>query len=195
MVLNRKNFDAVIVVEGKDDTIRLKQFFPGIETVETNGSAVSDAVLNQLKKLSKTRQIIVFTDPDFNGERIRRIVTNAVPSAKQAFITRKEGEPHKKGSLGVEHASKEAIERALKDLHEVDPQKSDLTMEEYNKLGLAGGSGSRKLREQVGIRLCVGYGNSKKFYNRLHTFVISLDELKTAVDELKTAVEEVKNGK
>ena len=156
MVLNRKNFDAVIVVEGKDDTIRLKQFFPGIETVETNGSAVSDAVLNQLKKLSKTRQIIVFTDPDFNGERIRRIVTNAVPSAKQAFITRKEGEPHKKGSLGVEHASKEAIERALKDLHEVDPQKSDLTMEEYNKLGLAGGSGSRKLREQVGIRLSVG---------------------------------------
>lgn len=95
----------------------------------------------------------------------------------------------------IEHASKEAIERALKDLHEVDPQKSDLTMEEYNKLGLAGGSGSRKLREQVGIRLSVGYGNSKQFYNRLHTFGISLDELKTAVDELKTAVEEVKNGK
>ena len=88
MVLNKKNFDAVVVVEGKDDTIRLKQFFPGIETVETNGSAVSDSVLTQLKQLSKTRQIIVFTDPDFNGERIRRIVTNAVPNAKQAFITR-----------------------------------------------------------------------------------------------------------
>ena len=101
MGLNKKNFDAVIVVEGKDDTIRLKQFFPGIETIETNGSAVSDEVLKQIKKLSETRQIIVFTDPDFNGERIRRIVTNAVPDAKQAFITRKEGEPHKKGSRGV----------------------------------------------------------------------------------------------
>ena len=55
MVLNKKNFDAVVVVEGKDDTIRLKQFFPGIETVETNGSAVSDSVLTQLKQLSKTR--------------------------------------------------------------------------------------------------------------------------------------------
>ena len=188
MVLNKKNFDAVIVVEGKDDTIRLKQFFPGIETVETNGSAVSDAVLKQIKKLSQTRQIIVFTDPDFNGERIRRIVTNAVPNAKQAFITRKEGEPHKKGSLGVEHASKEALERALKDLHEVDPQKSDLTETEYRKLGLAGGSGSRKLREQVGIKLSVGYGNSKQCYNRLHTFGVSLDEL-------KQAVEEIENGK
>ncbi len=89
MGLNKKNFDAVIVVEGKDDTIRLKQFFPGIETIETNGSAVSDEVLKQIQKLSESRQIIVFTDPDFNGERIRRIVTKAVPDATQAFITRK----------------------------------------------------------------------------------------------------------
>lgn len=185
MGLNKKNFDAVIVVEGKDDTIRLKQFFPGIETIETNGSAVSDKALAQIKKLSKTRQIIVFTDPDFNGERIRRIVTNAVPNAKQAFITRKEGEPHKKGSLGVEHASKEALTRALGDLHEVEPQKSDLTEDAYRNLGLAGGSGSRKLREQVGIKLSVGYGNSKQFYNRLHTFGISLNELRVAVKEAK----------
>ena len=115
-------------------------------------------------------------------------LTGYVLNAKQAFITRKEGEPHKKGSLGVEHASKEALERALKDLHEVDPQKSDLTETEYRKLGLAGGSGSRKLREQVGIKLSVGYGNSKQFYNRLHTFGVSLDEL-------KQAVEEIENGK
>ena len=92
----QKNFNAVVVVEGKDDTIRLKQFFPGIETVETNGSAVSDAVLAKLKKLAQSREIIVFTDPDVNGERIRRIVTEAVPTAKQAFITRKEGEPQKR---------------------------------------------------------------------------------------------------
>ena len=101
----QKNFNAVVVVEGKDDTMRLKQFFPGIETVETNGSAVSDAVLAKLKKLAQSREIIVFTDPDVNGERIRRIVTEAVPTAKQAFITRKEGEPQKKGSLGFHPSS------------------------------------------------------------------------------------------
>ncbi|MCT6902271.1 MAG: ribonuclease M5, partial [Lactobacillus sp.] len=33
MVLTKKHFNAVVVVEGKDDTIRLKQFFPGIETI------------------------------------------------------------------------------------------------------------------------------------------------------------------
>lgn len=76
----------------------------------------------------------------------------------------------------------------MSDLHEVAPKNSDLTKEKYRKLGLAGGTGSRKLREQVGIKLRVGYGNSKQFYNRLHTFGVSLDEL-------KQAVEETKNGK
>lgn len=189
MVLNKKNFNAVVVVEGKDDTIRLKQFFPGIETVETNGSAVSKQVLAELKKLSQSREIIVFTDPDFNGERIRRIVTEAIPTAKQAFITRKEGEPEKRGnSLGVEHASKEALERALGDLHEVEKKPSDLTEEAYRSLGLAGGNDAKKLREKVGAILSVGYGNSKTFYKRLLTFGISLSEL-------QSALEEAKNGK
>lgn len=179
----QKNFNAVIVVEGKDDTIRLKQFFPGIETVETNGSAVSDVVLAKLKKLAQSREIIVFTDPDVNGERIRRIVTEAVPTAKQAFITRKEGEPQKKGSLGVEHASKEALERALSDLREVQAQKADFDYGDYVDLGLAMGRQSRQLREAVGIKLGIGYANSKRFYQRLQTFGISLAELKQAVEE------------
>lgn len=186
MVLNKKKFNAVVVVEGKDDTIRLKQFFPGIETIETNGSAVSKQVLKELKELSKSREIIVFTDPDFNGERIRRIVTEAVPTAKQAFITRKEGEPLKRGnSLGVEHADKNALERALNDLHEIEAPKSDLTIEAYRALGLAAGANSSRLREQVGNLLSVGYGNSKTFYKRLQMFGISLTELTKIVKKVQ----------
>ena len=159
MVLNKKNFNAVVVVEGKDDTIRLKQFFPGI---------------------------IIFTDPDFNGERIRRIVSQAVPKAKQAFITRKEGEPEKRGnSLGVEHASKEALERALTDLHEVELKKTDLSYDLYRSLGLAAGTNSKGLREKVGAILSIGYGNAKSFFNRLNTFGITSAELKQAVEEAK----------
>ena len=64
---NKKQFNAVIIVEGRDDTKRLKQFFPGIETIETNGSEVSEQTLAEIKKLSQTREIIIFTDPDYNG--------------------------------------------------------------------------------------------------------------------------------
>ncbi|MBA1392981.1 ribonuclease M5 [Lactobacillus sp. XV13L] len=186
MVLSKKQFNAVVVVEGKDDTIRLKQFFPGIETIETNGSDVPAPVLTALRELALKRPIIVLTDPDLNGERIRRLVTAAVPTAKQAFITRKEGEPHKRGnSLGVEHASKEALTRALCALHEQSTPASDLTPQAYHKLGLDGGQGARQLREQVGIKLRVGYGNGKQFYKRLHTFGISLSQLAQAVKEVK----------
>lgn len=186
MVLNKKYFNAVVVVEGKDDTMRLKQFFPGIETIETNGSAVSPQTLSQIKKLSQQRQIIIFTDPDFNGERIRRIVSRAVPTAKQAFITREEGRPPKKGqTLGVEHASKAALRRALSDLHAVHQNKSDLSWPAYRTLGLAAGPNASHVREKVGITLSIGYGNARAFYHRLLTFGISLSELKKAVKEAK----------
>ena len=178
---NKKQFNAVIIVEGRDDTKRLKQFFPGIETIETNGSEVSEQTLAEIKKLSQTREIIIFTDPDYNGERIRRLVTQAAPQAKQAFITRKEGEPTKRGnSLGVE-----ALIRALSDLHEVKPIESDITKEKYDELGLGMSSGARLLREKVGIKLGIGYGNSKQFYKRLKMFGITYDELKRAVEDVK----------
>lgn len=184
MVLIKKIFNAVVVVEGKDDTIRLKQFFPGIETIETNGSDVPTSILEELKELSNKREIIILTDPDLNGERIRRLVTKAVPKAKQAFITRKEGEPRNRGnSLGVEHASKQALVKALRDLHEVQAPASDLTLSAYRKLGLSSGQGARKLRERVGIILRIGYGNAKQFYKRLCTFGVSLAQLQAAVEE------------
>ena len=45
------------------------------------------------------------------------------------------------------------------------------------------GRRSRQLREAVGIKLGIGYANSKRFYQRLQTFGISLAELKQAVEE------------
>lgn len=186
MESNNKHFNAVVVVEGRDDTKRLKQFFPGIETIETNGSEVSDQTLAEVKKLAKSRDIIIFTDPDYNGERIRKLVTQAAPDAKQAFITRKEGEPTKRGnSLGIEHASKQALERALSDLHEVKKNSQEISREQYFALGLGMGPNARHLREQVGIKLGIGYGNAKQFLRRLNMFGISYDELKEAVEDVQ----------
>lgn len=183
---NKKHFNAVVIVEGRDDTKRLKQFFPGLETIETNGSEVSEQTLTEIKNLAQKRELIVFTDPDYNGERIRRLVTAAVPTAKQAFITRKEGEPTRRGnSLGVEHASKQALERALADLHESQPEPSDITREKYFALGLGMGPNARKLREKVGIELGIGYGNAKQFLRRLRMFGITYSQLEEAVNHVK----------
>lgn len=37
----------------------------------------------------------------------------------------------------------------------------------------------------MGIKLGIGYGNSKQFYKRLVTFGVSLDELVEAVKEIE----------
>ena len=68
----------VIVVEGKDDTKQIAKAV-NADTFETNGSALSSKDLSQLAKLQAARGLIVFTDPDFNGERLRKIISQAVP--------------------------------------------------------------------------------------------------------------------
>ena len=103
----------VIVVEGKDDTKQIAKAV-NADTFETNGSALSSKDLSQLAKLQAARGLIVFTDPDFNGERLRKIISQAVPGVKHAFIRRDQGVPDEAhGSLGVEHADPAVIKEAL----------------------------------------------------------------------------------
>ena len=83
---------------------------------QTRGSAINEDDLERIDKLNELRGVIVFTDPDYNGERIRKIIMEAVPTAKHAFLNRGEASPKSKTrgrSLGVEHANFEDIQKAL----------------------------------------------------------------------------------
>ena len=77
----------IIVVEGKDDTVAIKRAVDA-DTIETNGSAIGDHVIEQVK-LAQKRGVIIFTDPDYPGERIRKIISDKVPGCKHAFYRRK----------------------------------------------------------------------------------------------------------
>lgn len=63
------------------------------------------------------------------------------------------------------------------DLHEVQAVESDITKEKYDDLGLAV-SPEASLREKAGIKLGIGYGNSKQFLKRLKMFGITYKELR-----------------
>ncbi|MFN1208944.1 toprim domain-containing protein, partial [Enterococcus lactis] len=76
------------------DTKRIKMAVD-CDTIETRGSAIDEKTLALIKKLDKQRGVIVFTDPDFSGERIRKIITHEVPNAKHAFVDRKKSVPTK----------------------------------------------------------------------------------------------------
>ncbi len=171
----------VVVVEGKDDTANLRRFYD-VDTYETRGSAITDEDLERIERLNNLRGVIVFTDPDYNGERIRKIIMQAVPTAKHAFLNRDEAAPKSKSkgrSLGVEHASFEDLQVALsKVLGNYDDENNfDITKSDLMRLGLLMGGDSRKRREYLGEKLRIGYTNGKQLLKRLELFGIGLGEV------------------
>ena len=188
--LRLKKIKEVIVVEGKDDTKRLALAVDA-DTLETNGSAISEETLAQIKQLQATRGVIVFTDPDFSGERIRKIISANVPGVKHAFLPRKAGVPTKAGgSLGVEHASPEAIQTALANLYteSVDEPATLISQGDLIRAGLLAGPQARQRREQLGELLKIGYVNGKQLPKRLQLFQVQPDDFWHAVEQLTTEV-------
>ena len=173
-----------VIVEGRDDTINLKKAVDCF-TIETHGFGIRRETWETIEKAYRERGIIIFTDPDHSGEEIRRKLTEAFPEAGQAYIARKDA--LKKGDIGVENAEPEVIIEALKKAQEhmkrpaVQPEDSDITMRDLEKLGLSGGSGSRELRQLAGKALGIGYANSKGFLTKLKGFGIKKEELNEAI--------------
>lgn len=182
--------EEIIVVEGKDDTRRLQEVLD-VDTIETIGSAINDEILDQISHAQETRGVIVFTDPDFSGEKIRKTIMEVVPDAKHAFLSRGQAAPSRsKGSLGVEHASDEAILEALRKVVTptsaleavAEPEIPRQTLMEY---GLIAGTGAKIRREKLGDLLRIGYTNSKQLEKRLRMFRITEAELATAMEQVK----------
>ncbi|MFS0673851.1 ribonuclease M5 [Ornithinibacillus sp. 179-J 7C1 HS] len=176
----------IIVVEGKDDTTKIKLAVDA-DTIETNGSAINQKTLQQIKHAKEKRGVIIFTDPDYPGERIRQIINNAIPGCKHAFLTRDNARakhPTNK-SLGIEHASVEAIRKALEDVYELsEVEETDITKEDLIHHQLIGGPGASRRREQLGELLQIGHTNGKQLLKRLNMFQISKAQFEEALSKL-----------
>lgn len=163
----------IIVVEGKDDTVRVKRAVQA-DTIETNGSEISESTIEQIRLAQNQRGVIIFTDPDYPGERIRKIISEKVPGCKHAFLPRQEAIPKKGKGLGVEHASIEAIQKALNAVQqEMIDITEEITQEDLMEAGLIGEARSKERREKLGIILKIGYTNGKQLHKRLNMFQIS----------------------
>ncbi|MBN7273741.1 ribonuclease M5 [Ligilactobacillus pobuzihii] len=180
--MNEKmKIQEVIIVEGKDDTKRIKMAV-NADTFETRGSAISDEALDQIDELNDLRGVIVFTDPDFSGEKIRKTIQAAVPGVKHAFLNKRDAIPHGQGSLGVEHASPAAIREALSHLYtEVPEAKPVITQADLLAANLISGQNARQRREILCEFLRIGYVNGKQLYKRLNLFQVTPAEFKEAL--------------
>lgn len=173
----------MIVVEGRDDTTRV-QLAVDADTIETNGSAINHVTLDKIRHAKEKRGVIVFTDPDYPGERIRHIINQAVPGCKHAFLRRDQAKAkHAKGkSLGIEHASVEDIRKALEEVYELtDFAESEITREDLVNQGLIGGKEAAKRRERIGELLHIGHTNGKQLLKRLTQFQISREQFEEVI--------------
>jgi len=173
----------IIVVEGKDDTVAIKRAVEA-DTIETNGSAIGDDVLRRIALANERRGIIIFTDPDHAGERIRKIVARHAPGCKHAFLPQEKA--LYKGDIGIENASPEAIRQALSALRtETADESGEITWEDLIEAGLIVHPDASDRRLRVGKLLGIGYANGKQFYKRCTSFRITRAEFIEAMKEME----------
>lgn len=172
----------IIVVEGKDDTAAIRRAVQA-ETIETGGSAINESILKRIELAHERRGVIVFTDPDHAGERLRKIISARVPGCKHAFL--RQDQATSRGDIGVENASPEVIREALSQLRtDYVSEHSEITMEDLMEAGLLVHSQAASRRLIVGNALGIGYANGKQFYNRCRMFQISKEEFQAALTHL-----------
>ncbi len=172
----------IIVVEGREDTAAVQRAVKA-ETIETRGSALNEETIGMIRQAQALRGVIVFTDPDFPGEKIRKQISEAVPGVKHAFIT--QAEARGKKDLGVENASVRTIRRALTAAKaEWTEEMSELiSWEMLVDAGLIGEADSRSKRIKLCESLGIGYCNGKQLYKRLRMFRIEREQFKRAIEE------------
>lgn len=172
----------VLVVEGKMDTAAIKKALEA-DTIETGGFALMPYTLRQIEAAYKKRGIIILTDPDGAGERIRRFLIERFPDAGQAFIPKIQATAH--NDVGVEQASPEAIRAALAKVryHEYNPRDT-FSADDLFRCGLNGGPGASARRDALGAELGIGYGNAKRFLERLNRYGVTREEFEAAIEKI-----------
>lgn len=180
----------VIVVEGRDDITAVKQAIDA-EVIATGGFGINKKVIDRIKEAQKRKGVIVLTDPDFAGEKIRSIIAKRVPGIKHAYIAQEDG--IKGDDIGVENAKPEIIIEALK--------RAKMTEEEYREIytsedmfffKLTGNEDSKKRRIILGKELGIGYGNSNQMLTRLNKYSIDIEEFKKAIKKIEKSIGEGK---
>ena len=187
----------VIVVEGKMDTAALRRALE-CDTIETGGYALRPDTLRQIQAAYEKRGIIILTDPDGSGERIRSYLTKRFPKAGQAFIPKKEASTP--DDVGIEQAKPEAILQALAKVHhhEYAPQPL-FSVADLWQNGLSGSEEASRKRDLLGAELGIGCGTVKKFLRRLNSYGITREEFARALvamdEKFSTAEAQEEKGK
>lgn len=170
-----KKVKELIVVEGKTDIDFLSSFLEA-DFYQVHGSAIDKDDITFLKKANATRGIIVLTDPDFPGLKIRSAILKEIPNSKQAFVRKEVSIKHHK--VGVAESTKEEVIKALSNLltYSADRTNKFKTYDLF-LLGLIGNSEANEKRKLLCEKLNIGYSNGKELLLKLNSLTITINEI------------------
>ena len=158
--------NQVIVVEGKYDKIKLDSFLDAL-IITTDGFNIykNKEKINIIKKLAKKHGVIILTDSDVAGFKIRNYISNCLLSdiSKEKIINiyrpqvfgkeKRKSQPSKENLLGVEGISKEIIIKALKNSGVLSKQEINnnkkITKIDFFEDGLIGRENSKARRDKI----------------------------------------------
>lgn len=190
-----------IIVEGVYDKIKLSRFVDAPILV-TGGFSVyrSEAMLETIRKLAKETGVIILTDSDSAGFRIRNYIKQSIKEGKvlHAYVPDIKGKekrktaPGKEGLLGVEGMSEEVIMDALiKAGATVDGSADEIkraraiTKSDMMKAGLSGVGGSVELRHALSTELGIPMKISANMLLDVLNRLLDYDEFIYMTDKLR----------
>lgn len=175
-----KEIKEVIIVEGKSDKQFLETFLKA-DILTCNGSAIDGFDIEYVKELANKRGVIILTDPDYPGQKIRNWLTSKISVCKQAFVRKENSIKHHK--VGVAEASKEEVLLALENVVTFDSNnKGNLKSSDLLKLNIIG-LNSKTNKQKIIDHFHIGYCNSKTLLNRLNLLNVSLLELESVIND------------
>ncbi len=193
--------DRVVIVEGRYDKIKLSSVIDGI-IIETDGFGIFNNKEKQklIRKLAETKGLLILTDSDSAGFKIRSFIRGIVPAEqiKHAYIPdvfgkeKRKTEPSKEGKLGVEGVKVQVIIDALEKAGVFCEETEKTERREITKLdlyedGLSGKPDSDALRKKLLKHLDLPERlTSNALVQVLNTFL--------TFEEYKKAVEDITNG-
>ena len=178
----------VVVVEGKYDAVKLADIIDGM-VVSINGFSIftSKETKKMIQTLARTRGIVILTDSDAAGFRIRAYLNQLAQGlcVKNAYVPSIKGKekrkstPSKEGLLGVEGMQPEQIVQALiqAGVHEQEKRVSDCKTITYTDLftyGLSGQIDSAHIRraflQKIGLPERISKKSLLEVLNTLYTY-------------------------
>lgn len=196
--MNRLRIQEVLVVEGKYDAAALATQVDGL-ILTTGGFSIftSDEKIELLQRLGRRRGLVILTDSDAAGFKIRHYIEKRVQGCeiKHAYIpavpgkeSRKE-KPSKEGTLGVEGLPPKTLRLALEraGVAEAEPRHGrPITYTDLYELGLSGGVGSAEKRRLLLQRVGLPARLSKRALCQVLSSLYSYEEFLQVLEQKPT---------